>query len=179
MISHEQISSLLVSTNLLVNHQREIDILKGESFNVFSVLKMENKENETHSAFLGELLNPSGSHLMGRKFLALFLESIEAIEHIDVESVKVKLEMYVGQRDDQNKTGGRVDIYIYDKDGNSICIENKIYASDQHAQIERYVNHNSGKNRVYYLTLEGDSPLKRKLRTFRGGFRFLYSFLQI
>ena len=42
----------------------------------------------------------------------------------------------------------------------TICIENKIYASDQPNQLKRYVNYNNAKNTVYYLTLNGEDATK-------------------
>ena len=36
------------------SHADEITRVKGENFNVFSVLGMEHQENEVHSAFIGE-----------------------------------------------------------------------------------------------------------------------------
>jgi hypothetical protein len=151
------LEGLLKGVNLILSHQKKEEKLKGESFNIFSILKMESKENSTHSAFLGELLNPKGSHLRGNQFLALFLNLIND-ESIDINSAKVRLEKSIGRRNDIEKTGGRVDIYIWDKYNNSLCIENKIYARDQNVQIERYYNHNSKKNKVYYLNLDGNEP---------------------
>lgn len=156
-MNYDKLNNLLQQTNTLIKHQREKEELKGESFNVFSILKMESKENETHSAFLAELLDPKGSHLKGTRFLELFLQTI-GNQTITLELAKVKVEHPIGRRDDQNKTGGRIDIYIWDGSGNSISIENKIYAKDQNCQVERYVNHNPGKNNVFYLTLEGNEP---------------------
>lgn len=150
-------SKLIKDASRILKHQKEISILKGENFNVFSILKMETKENATHSAFLGELLNPEGSHNMGTIFLKLFLETID-LEHIDLDSAQVKLEHYIGERDDSAKTGGRMDIFIYDKNYKTICIENKIDAPDQDVQIQRYYNYNTAKNKVYYLTKEGEEP---------------------
>jgi len=149
------IKKLLSDTKRIVKHQNELAKLKGENFNVFSILKMESKENETHSAFLGELLNPKGSHEKGNTFLKLFLKEI-GNETIQDETAMVYLEYYIGNRDDENKTGGRVDIFIEDKLKNSICIENKIYAPDQNVQIQRYVNYKNESNYVYYLTLKGE-----------------------
>jgi hypothetical protein len=154
-MNKENLNYLINQTRLVVNHQKEKEILKGEKFNVFSILKMESKENATHSAFLCELLNPEGTHLKGNLFLKLFLEVINE-NSLDVESCRVKVEHFIGQRNDGNKAGGRIDIYIWDKKGNSLSIENKIYAGDQNVQIERYCNYNKPKNRVYYLTLEGN-----------------------
>lgn len=151
------IKPLLKSVRKIVQHQKELEIVKGEKFNVFSILKMESKENETHSAFLAELLNPKGSHLQGNIFLKLLLNQLK-IEFINLDSATVTTEFYIGIRDDENKTGGRIDIFISDNNNNNISIENKIYADDQYAQIERYCNYNKSNNRVYYLTLKGDEP---------------------
>jgi hypothetical protein len=168
MINSTQIKSLLDKVETLVKHQRDIDLLKGENFNIFSVLKMESKENATHSAFLGELLNPKGSHLLGSSLLKLFLDQFGLTDHINLPTAEVKLEKSIGARNDTDKKGGRVDIYVWDNRGQTICIENKIYAHDQHAQIERYVNHNNKNkivdgetiktNKVYYLTLNRSEP---------------------
>ena len=148
---------LIDDASRILEHQKEISSLKGENFNIFSILKMESKENATHSAFLGELMDPKGSHHLGSSFLELFFEVID-VKNIDLESARVKLEQFVGERNDREKTGGRVDIYIWDKNNRSICIENKIYAPDQNVQIQRYCNHNIEKNTVFYLTLEGEEP---------------------
>lgn len=155
---------LLSSTNAILNAESERAKLNGEKFNIFSILNVESSENSTHSAFLGELLNPKGTHLMGATFLKLFLEMIakgrEKKQIIDTQTTKVHLEYFIGKRDDVLKQGGRIDIFISDKEGNSLSIENKIYAGDQNAQIERYHNHNNAKNVVYYLTLLGTDPIK-------------------
>jgi hypothetical protein len=153
----KQIAQLFQSTRTIINYQKEREVLKGELFNVFSILKMETKENATHSAFLRELLDPQGSHLKRNIFLDLFLKTIRETD-LDINSAKVKAEHYLGHRNDNDRTGGRVDIYIEDESGVSICIENKIYAGDQFAQIERYYNHNAEKNKVYYLNLFGSEP---------------------
>lgn len=154
---HNAIQSLLIDVKRLIIEQEEKDRKSGEKFNVFSILGMESQENKTHSAFLGELLNPKGSHLMGDLFLRKFLDRI-GHEGFDCDSAELALEFHIGVTDVTNKTGGRIDIYLLDGKGNTISIENKIYAGDQEAQIERYVNHNKSKNTVYYLTLNGDLP---------------------
>lgn len=160
MVNAEKLDSLLTGTKVLIQHQRELKKHRGETFNVFSILKMEHRENETHSAFLAELLKPKGSHLKGNIFLKLFLETLDEnlLTHIDLETANVKVEHPVGKRDINTKTGGRIDIYIWDAIGNCISIENKIHAGDQEAQVERYCNHRSTQNKVYYLTLKGAEP---------------------
>ncbi len=132
--------------------------LKGEQFNIFSVLRMECKENATHSALIAELLNPEGSHLKGAAFLELFLKVVEIESCLDIQTACVQVEFHIGERDDTAKTGGRIDILISDKAGRSVAIENKIYAGDQYAQVERYCNYNTAQNTVLYLTLDGKEP---------------------
>lgn len=149
--------SLLVNTKTILRHQKEVKRLKGEHFNVFSVLKMETKENSTHSVLLKEILDPNGSHLFGEKFLELFLQTINYNGELDVKSTKVFVEYYIGVKNVNDKSGGRIDIYLSDGQ-NSISIENKIWAGDQELQIQRYVNHKKDKNAVYYLTLNGVDP---------------------
>tara|TARA_B100000378_G_C17903478_1_gene363522 strand:- start:115 stop:366 length:252 start_codon:yes stop_codon:yes gene_type:complete len=68
---------LIQDAQRIIAHHNEVSRLKGENFNVFSILNMEHKENGTHSAFLGELLNPNGSHSKGNLFLQLFLQTID------------------------------------------------------------------------------------------------------
>lgn len=153
----EKYKTIIRSTKQILKHQKEKERLKGEKFNIFSILKMETKENGTHSAFLAALLDPSGTHLKGSVFLKLFLYTINN-KTIDLASAKVKTEHTIGKNDFKDKTGGRVDIYIWDKKGQCLSIENKINAGDQKDQIERYCNHNTGNNEVYYLTLEGKEP---------------------
>jgi len=149
---------LLKQSSQIIEHQSELEELRGESFNIFSILNLETKEDITHSAFIGELLDPNGAHMMGHVFLELFIRTINHTFKFDCSSASLAKEHYIGKVNWQKKTGGRIDIFIKDKNGSSISIENKIYAGDQKVQIERYVNHNSSKNTVYYLTLEGYEP---------------------
>lgn len=147
---------LLQSVDVTIKQQKEIQRLRGEDFNVFSILGIESRENKTHSAFLGELLNPQGTHGFGSRMLELFLQTIGLPSRkFDVSDATIRLEAVCGNRDDVLKSGGRIDILLRDRRGKTVCIENKIYAGDQNAQIERYVNYNKANNTVYYLTLDG------------------------
>lgn len=149
---------LLIGVEKIIEKQNETAKLRGEDFNIFSVLKMERRENETHSAFLAELLNPKGSHQKGIVFLSLFLQMFHSGQEFDADSCVVRKEYSIGERNDQEKTGGRIDIFLRDKKGRSICIENKIDATDQFAQVERYCKYNKEHNRVFYLSLLGNEP---------------------
>lgn len=154
----QKIEFLLKEVSSEIKNETEKKILRGEVFNLFSVLKMETSENQTHSAFIGELLNPNGSHHFGDAFLKLFLEAIfdGSNDIIDTSSTKLILEKGIGKVDLKNKRGGRIDIYLEDKFGKSVTIENKINAAEQALQIRRYFNYNTGKNTVIYLTKFGD-----------------------
>lgn len=146
----------------IANHSEELSKLNGENFNIFSILGLESKENKTHSQFLATLLNPKGSHGMNDVFLSLFLKHIN-FDKIDFKthSAKVVVENILGVVDNVDKTGGRLDIDIINENDFSIVIENKIYAGDQNAQIERYKNYKGEKCEVFYLTLFGNEPSKK------------------
>lgn len=148
---------LLQSTAALLKQQEKIRILKGEHFNIFSILKMERLEVRTHSAFIGELLNPNGSHEKGNIFLSLFFDELK-LAHLNLDCCSLHIEHSIGTLDLENKTGGRLDILIKDKYNKTICIENKIGTGDQITQVERYCNYNKPNNKVLYLNLFGTEP---------------------
>jgi hypothetical protein len=176
----KNLQTLLKSTNRVLKHHNELSKAKGEHYNMFSVFQIETRENKTHSNFLADLLNPKGAHQMGAVFLDLFLKVIKPeIEQgdkkfkdkfpnrsFDTSKVFVKAEYSIGPKnlceeegeDEANATGGRIDIFLRDKNGTIICIENKIHAIDQNKQIQRYYNHKTAKNTVFYLTLKGEDP---------------------
>lgn len=61
----------------LSNINRAYEIVKkssNEDFNIFSILRMETDEVNTHSRFIAELLNPKGIHFQGEVFLELFIK---------------------------------------------------------------------------------------------------------
>ncbi|SFW54608.1 PD-(D/E)XK nuclease superfamily protein [Sinomicrobium oceani] len=149
----------------IVRHHNELKRLKGENFNIFDVLNLQTNEVRTHSAFLAELLNPKGSHLMGTVFLKAFLETIRHDNNFttkdenlkfDTSTAIVNVEVHIGTI--TTETGGRIDILLEDRRKNTITIENKIDACDQDNQILRYYNYNHPKNTVYYLNKYGDEP---------------------
>lgn len=163
-VLNTNVESLVKHVKTIISHQDEVSKLRGESFNVFSILNMEKKENGTHSAFLGELLNPNGSHMMGSVFLDLFLETVNHAKNCEqtkrpifnTSNYKLKLEKTIGVVNLKKASGGRIDIYLEDNNGNIISIENKIDAPPQPKQILRYFNHKTHNNTVYYLSKMGD-----------------------
>lgn len=114
------------------------------TLNVFWMLNLTNRE-VTHSAFIGELLNPRGIHGKGEAFLELFCEQME----IPVPLNTCKLLEYSFEN-------GRLDVYLpcNEDPSKSIIIENKIDASDEDKQLKRY--HDSFPDaKLFYLTLDG------------------------
>ena len=97
---------------------------------------------------LAELLNPNGRHGQGAAFLRLFLVQF-GITGFDADTATLKMEYYVGPVTE--KSGGRIDILINDRNGETILIENKIYAADQDNQMARYHEFRK-KAHLFYLT---------------------------
>lgn len=156
------LSNLLSGMVAITKKYQEIARVTGENFNVFRVLKMDSDEVRMHSAFLGELLNPNGSHGQGDVFLRLFVNqfNIAAPDELKVTDFKfagavVKVEEPIGEKTET--TGGRIDLLVSDKDGRRIIIENKIYAGDQDNQLMRYRNFDRNAS-LCYLTLNGKEP---------------------
>jgi len=141
----ENIKTLLVTVNEIIKKYEEIDKKTGKNFNIFSILE-KNELELAHEKFIGELLNPKGSHNQGSKFLNLFLTTLK-IKH-QLKKPKVILEKVI----DKNR---RIDIVIEDDDL-IIAIEMKVNATDQEAQLYDYYNFikNSNKKKyfLYYLT---------------------------
>jgi hypothetical protein len=168
------IKNLLQNVANIQEKYDEIAKITGENFNIFSVIKMESKEVRTHSAFIGELLNPKGSHglkdvplkilikLISEKFNKIVIkdginQSNEGKFDLKSESAVTTVEKYIGFTNEDKTEGGRIDIIIEDNYKKAIIIENKIYAIEQTNQLNRYHNY-SKKTPILYLTLEGDSP---------------------
>jgi PD-(D/E)XK nuclease superfamily len=160
--SAQQLTSILAAVKRVNDRDADLRRLRGENFNLFSILGLETAENKTHSAFLGALLDPRGSHGLGEALLQAFLDTVGYKGRLQAAKARITLEKHVGFRDDDAKTGGRIDIFLHDGI-HSIAIENKLYAGDQYAQLERYAKYNpghahGGSTTVYYLNLDGSAP---------------------
>ncbi|WP_435138594.1 PD-(D/E)XK nuclease family protein [Formosa sp. A9] len=165
----EKIINVLDNTRKIIQHNEELAYAKGELFNIYNILNLKTDEVRTHSAFLGELLNPDGTHLMKDAFLKAFFKILptEVYNDFNCDSATLKIEHYIDVVDNLKdigcRSGGRIDIYLSDAAGNSISIENKIDAGDQLGQIERYCNYNKPKNKVLYLSKYGDEPSEESI----------------
>jgi hypothetical protein len=148
-------------TTIRKQHEKVLE-LSGEKFNVFNILGLSTNEVRTHSAFIGELLNPKGSHC--QKYIYLYqFTNLFKIENFDYTNSLLEIEKSVGYISDDKKDGGNIDIIITDKNNNAIIIENKIYAVDQENQLLRYYNYGKKKCKsvyLFYLTLDGKEPSK-------------------
>ena len=162
----EKLSNLLNMVSEVIQKektQKEEKQKRGEYFNIFSVLRLEAKEVRLHSAFLAELLNPKGSHGLGKQFLELFLNMVvrknkEEPFDFETENAKVHVEYYIGIISEDKKSGGRIDLLIEDGKGNAIIIENKINAGDQEYQLLSYDDFAKEiykKYKMLYLTKDG------------------------
>src|SRR5690554_6442365 len=122
---------LLTQVNALIEKHDEIVKITGENFNIFSIQQMESNEVYTHSAFLGELLNPNGTHGLREIPLKLFLTEIKRYYEkelkennlldkfeIKTSEAKIKVEKFIGHIDEDYTKGGRIDIFIEDKISN-------------------------------------------------------------
>lgn len=180
----DKLEKLLSQVRVYVNEdkQRRAEAFRrGECYNVFNVLGVDNMEL-SHSAFLAALLDPDGSHGMQDAFLKAFIDTIAyggTKPELDTAHAKVYTEYNIGNITET--TGGRIDILITDHSetgsgkagGHAIIIENKIWAADQPNQLVRYHNF-APKAALLYLTLNGDEPSDQSRGTLDaqdGGYR--------
>ena len=143
--------ALLAQVRVLLDKHEALANASGQSFNLFAILGRETDEVRTHSAILAELLDPNGSHRQGAVFARLFAKRV-GLDEEGIEHARVQREVMIANN-------SRADILM--RIGETrIVIENKIYADDQHRQLERY--HKYAKQwpngKVFYLTLHGDEP---------------------
>jgi hypothetical protein len=161
MNDFKQFQNLLSQLTLIRKQNERILELTGEKFNVFNILGLSTDEVRTHSAFLGEILNPRGSHCQKDLYLKEFINYFN-IENFNYSTAVLEIEKSIGFISNDYTEGGTIDLLIKDNN-NAIIIENKIYAGDQKNQLLRY--HNYGEKNfksvyLFYLTLDKKSPDK-------------------
>lgn len=154
MRSINTVNQLLREVETITNSYKLVTKTTGDKFNIFSILKIERNEVNTHSRLIAELLNKNGSHGQGNKYLKLFLDNL-AIKSFNInEGYSVHVEFFAGKV--TKDKGGRIDILIKNKQSEVILIENKIYASEQPKQLYRYQNTFPNAKEILYLTLHGE-----------------------
>lgn len=146
----ETIDKLLERIKFEMKYDKEQSNAINE-FNIFNVLGVETKE-VIICRFLGEFLNPKGSHNLGDKPLQLFFKTVLGEENISLscaESATVVLEDHI-------ENDRRIDIVIKFAD-KIYPIEVKVWAGDQDAQLSDYY-HYYKPEKIYYLTPTGWNP---------------------
>lgn len=123
-----------------------------EPFNVFSVLRSVSDEVNLHSRFLVALLDHRQPNEKKRSNLEAFLTSVAKVEGFEQRGVRVDREKY------------NIDILITNANKQAVIIENKIWASDQPEQLQRYhtelIERGFPRDQVFlrYLTPFGHDP---------------------
>ena len=144
--------------------KRYEEVGKQNHFNIFKILRSGSDEVNVHSRFIFELLNAKSTHYQGSIFLQRFIEYFELdIKGESVEDFEV------------HKEKDHIDISIRHKDKKqAFIIENKIFADDQPAQLERYYETLIDKGfeeegvRILYLTLDSHPPSDNSLGKLKG-----------
>ena len=80
-----ELKSFIEDIKKIVDRSDEISKLKGEKFNIFSILNLTTSENNLHSKFLNELLNINGSHGQKEIFLELFIKILQGKTYDKIE----------------------------------------------------------------------------------------------
>lgn len=191
-VNPDRIKHLLQNVAVIQKKFDDKAKITGENFNVFSVMNMEHSEVSTHSAIIGELLNPNGSHGQGDFFLNLFIKEIKNAFGSEVDDNQINklanfdilvndkiCERTIGLEINWEKvTGGRIDLIVEDHK-QILIIENKLYAIDQPLQLIRYDNFAKTKGKDYYLlylTLFGKELEKEeKLDGMVRGYNFMHT----
>ena len=124
--------------NMLGEAEEQIR-LNAPGFNLFRILHMETREDELHTPFLAELLDPRGAHGQKHIFLRAFINAMlrkhtqfpPPEEGVENHSWFVEAHKYIGQ--------GTLDIVVSCPALSYLMvIENKIYAGEQEDQLSRY-----------------------------------------
>jgi len=129
------------------------------NYNILTTVLKKYDEVNLHSKMIYSLINPKGEHFQDTLFLDNFIETL------NVKDFNINIEKCSVFREYKN-----IDLYITD-DSNHIIIENKVYASDQKKQIQRYIELIMNKDKsldyknilVVYLSLDRDKPSKKSL----------------
>jgi len=147
-----------------LSNKIEVKKLRGNNdYNVFASLLSIYDEVRLHSRFIYSLLDPNSLHYQKELFLELFIKAC-GLESFGLDPQIAKV----------YKEYENIDIYITDG-MKHIILENKIKASDQNAQIRRYIETIKDKNiinesEIYVLFLSWEDkrvPSDYSLRGFK------------
>ena len=132
--------------------QKEMDRRAATKFSIFDYFSVQ--ETDLSRVF-ADLLNPSGSHGQGDRFLSLFLQETlpEYSSPQTFKNVEIHLEYPTHER-------RRIDIVLEMPDNHWIGIENKPWAEEQEEQVKAYIKDLQNKvtksRAAWMLYLSGD-----------------------
>ena len=141
-------------------------IANGYLFNAFNHLNIVRGEVK-HLAFIGNLLDPYGTHFQNDLFLQYFIQNLcdykslstyKNLETFVDKNPFVEIEKVI--KDTDGKYIGRVDLWL-ENDDFIIAIEGKIEAKDNKGQLKKYNEYLINQDKKFvllYLTLRGEKP---------------------
>jgi len=180
-VHHEQrIQDIFSNYRLLLEERNRTNHKLAYDFSIFNIIRTKRPEEQIHSPFLCELLNPTGTHGQGDVFYKIFLDIILPADksaffiNKDIEDYIVKME----DRTESVMGNGRIDISIKSKDKTrkfAIIIEIKWNSFDSgfdqlYKYYDSYVKNHQYSNEnllLIYLTKEGDDPKLIRKNRFR------------
>jgi len=114
---------------------------QARDFNIFNILGVAHDEVNTHSAFLADLLNPSGRHAQGYLFIESFLlMCAEKYENCPLPNGDVTDGNWFVEKE-KITMFGNLDLVIFSRSLRYLLvIENKVYAPEQPRQLKRYAD---------------------------------------
>jgi len=157
-----------------ISNIKDSNIRIGTRFNPFNQLNIIKGEVK-HFGFLGNLLNPSGTHFQQTLFLKHFCsELLEVLIHDSIRSesketpVQEKIKTFIDKNPqvflEKNILGdinrGRIDLWL-ESDDFIIAIEGKIESKDNKGQLKKYHEYLEKQEKEFvliYLTPKGDEP---------------------
>jgi len=149
---------------LVDNNELEKISARLSSFNLFSVLDIENAEIR-HSNVLTWLLTPDESHGLGDRYLRRFISRLlMSNENLDISLTPSKVELMDLDDIEIMREWRNIDLLVTSRAENwCLLIENKIRGSESSDQLIKYfkiVRNEFPKAEVIpvYLTLDGDEP---------------------
>ena len=138
----------------LLKHIPKQSSTSYNGYNIFEVLGVEYSEVIV-CRFIGNLLDPKGSHGLGDKPLRWFICDVLGDKILEDNLTKTEIILEAYTYNDR-----RIDIVI-SSTSKIYPIEVKIWAGDQYRQLEDYYSFCFGEsvdNKIYYLTPDGKEP---------------------
>jgi hypothetical protein len=165
----EAYRELLSRAQPIVEQQRDQDRLRPPHFNIFHALGHAYREVSTHSAMLAHLLDPGGNHGQRDLFLRNFLDVVQTAADRQGKNLRLPRPENASCRTEFPLRNGRIDVLLRSR-GLLLVIENKISASDQEEQLERYWRFAQDEAQakhllpvIIYLTPDGHPPTDQAL----------------